>query len=315
MDFPPLDFDRIRTYPLRERPNKVHLDELGRVWKKGGSFAQFIESLPHILIGNDFRAIVDATVAAVRTRRPIVVMMGAHPIKCGLNPLFVDLMKRGVVNAVAFNGAGAIHDFELALIGETSEDVQRGLDDGSFGMIDETGRLMNAALADGAKQGIGAGRALGEAIVKGQFKLRELSILHQGVASNVPVTVHIAIGTDIIHQHPTTDGAVLGEVTYLDFQKFAAVVAQLEGGVVLNIGSAVVMPEVFLKALTIARNLGNKVDNFTTATFDMIRHYRPNENVVRRPTHKGGSGYYILGHHELLVPLWAAAVVEKVASS
>ena len=312
MDFPPLDFRRIRTYPLRERDNKVHLEELARVWQKGGSFSQFIDSLPKILVGNDFRAIVDATAAAVRNRRPVIVMMGAHPIKCGLNPILIDLMRRGVVNAVAFNGAGAIHDFELALIGETSEDVQRGLDDGSFGMIDETGRLMNAALADGAKQGIGAGRALGEAIVKGVFPKKELSILHQGVVSDAPVTVHIAIGTDIIHQHPSTDGSVLGEATYLDFQKFAAVIAKLEGGVVLNIGSAVIMPEVFLKALTIARNLGHKVDSFTTATFDMIRHYRPTENVVRRPTHKGGRGFYIVGHHELMVPLWAAATLEQL---
>jgi hypothetical protein len=312
MDFPPLDFGRIRTYPLRERENKVHLDELARVWQKGGSLVQFIDSLPKILVGNDFRAIVRDTVAAVRNKRPVVAMMGAHPIKCGLNPIFVDLIKRGVISAVAFNGAGAIHDFELALVGETSEDVQHGLDDGSFGMIEETGRLMNEALAAGVKQGIGAGRALGEAIVTGQFAHKELSILHQGVVSNVPVTVHIAIGTDIIHQHPATDGAVLGETTYLDFQKLAAVVAQLQGGVVLNIGSAVVMPEVFLKVLTIARNLGHTVDEFTAVTFDMIRHYRPAENVVRRPTAKGGHGYYIVGHHELLVPLWAAAVIEQL---
>lgn len=312
MDFPPLDFRRIRTYPLRERDNKVHRDELARVWRKGGSFAQFLDSLPHILVGNDFRAIVAATVTAVRNRRPVVVMMGAHPIKCGLNPVLIDLMQRGVISALATNGAGAIHDFELALIGATSEDVQHGLDDGSFGMIDETGRLMNAALADGVAQGIGAGRALGETIVKGAFPQKNLSLLHTGVVSNLPVTVHIAIGTDIIHQHPAADGAVLGEATHLDFQKFAAVVAQLEGGVVLNIGSAVIMPEVFLKALTIARNLGHTVDHFTTATFDMNRHYRPTENVVRRPTHKGGHGYYVIGHHELMVPLWAAAVLEQL---
>lgn len=312
MEFPPLDFRRIRTYPIRERPNKVRLDEFARVWKAGGSFAEFLDSLPRILVGNEFRAVVDATVAAVKNHRPVVVMMGAHPIKCGLNPVIVDLMKRGIVNAIAFNGAGAIHDFELAMIGETSEDVQRGLDDGSFGMIDETGKLMNAALAEGVRQGIGAGRALGEAIVTGQFKQRDLSILHQGVASNIPVTVHIAIGTDIIHQHPTTDGSVLGEATYLDFQKFASVVAQLEGGIALNIGSAVIMPEVFLKALTIARNLGHTVEHFTTANFYMIRHYRPSENVVKRPTHKGGRGYSITGHHELLVPLWAAAVIEQL---
>ena len=195
----------------------------------GGSFAQFLDSLPHILVGNDFRAIVDATVAAVRDHHPVVVMMGAHTIKCGLNPIFIDLMKRGVISAVAFNGAGAIHDFELAFIGETSEDVQRGLDDGSFGMIDETGRLMNQALAAGVQQGIGAGRALGQAIVTGQFRNRELSILHQGVVGNTPVTVHIAIGTDIIHQHPTADGSVLGEASYLDFQKFAGRCRQAGG--------------------------------------------------------------------------------------
>src|SRR2546426_9073565 len=204
MEFPPLDFSRIRTYPIKERPNKVHLDDIARVWNEGGSFAQFIDSLPKILVGNDFRVVVEATAAAARNRRPVVVMMGAHPIKCGLNPILIDLMRRGVISAVAFNGAGAIHDFELAMIGETSEDVQRGLDDGSFGMIDETGKQMNAALADGVRQGIGAGRALGEAIVKGPFKQKGLSILHQGVLSNAPVTVHIAIGTDIIHQHPTT---------------------------------------------------------------------------------------------------------------
>ena len=312
MDFPPLDFARLRTYPLRERNNKVQSGNLAKAWQPGGSFAQFFDSLPRILAGSDFHSIVDATVKAVRNQRPVILMMGAHVIKCGLNPVLIELQRRGIVNALALNGAGAIHDFELALIGETSEDVQRGLDDGSFGMIDETGRQMNAALAAGVQQGIGAGRALGEAIVKGPFQRKELSLLYSGVTRNIPVTIHIAIGTDIIHQHPTADGAVLGESTYLDFQKFAAVVAQLEGGVLINIGSAVILPEVFLKALTIARNLGHTVDHFTTATFDMQRHYRPTENVVKRPTHKGGQGYYIIGHHELLVPLWAAAVMEQL---
>jgi hypothetical protein len=213
MEFPPLDFSRLRLYPIRERPNKVHLDEFASAWTPGGSFSQFCESLPRILVGNDFRAVVGATASAVRHGRPVVVMMGAHTIKCGLNPIFLDLMKRGVISAIALSGAGAIHDFELAYIGQTSEDVQRGLDDGSFGMIDETGRLMNRALADGVKQGLGAGRALGEAIVTGQFRNRELSILHQGIVGKIPVTVHIAIGTDIIHQHPTTAGCVLGEAT------------------------------------------------------------------------------------------------------
>lgn len=312
MDFPPLDFARLRTYPLRERDNKVRSDALAKPWQPGGTLAQFLDSLPHLLVGNEFRELVAATAAAVRNHRPVVLMIGAHVIKCGLNPILLDLIQRGIIHAIATNGAGAIHDFELALIGQTSEDVQRGLDDGTFGMIDETGRLMNTALAEGAAQGIGAGRALGEAIVKGPFPRKDLSLLHAGILHNIPVTIHIAIGTDIIHQHPTADGAVLGEATYLDFQKFAAVIAQLEGGVLLNIGSAVILPEVFLKALTVARNLGHTVDHFTTATFDMNRHYRPTENVVRRPTHKGGRGYYITGHHELLLPLWAAAVLEAL---
>ena len=312
MEFPPLDFRRIRTYPLRERDHKVHRRQLAHPWQKGESFARFLESMPDILAGQDFRAVVAATVNAVRNGKPVVLMMGAHPIKCGLSPVLIGMMKRGILSAVAFNGAAAIHDFELALIGATSEDVQHGLDDGSFGMIDETGRLMNQAMAAGVQQGIGAGRALGQAILQGPFPNKDLSLLHQGVLDKVPVTVHIAIGTDIIHQHPAAAGAVLGEASYLDFQTFAAVVARLQGGVVLNVGSAVIMPEVFLKALTIARNLGHVVDEFTAVTFDMIRHYRPAENVVRRPTTRGGQGYYLIGHHELLVPLWAAAVQEHL---
>jgi hypothetical protein len=312
MDFPALDFGRLRTYPLRERDNKVRVTDFARPWTTGAPFAQFLDSLPRQLAANDFRALVQATVTARRQGRPVILMLGAHVIKCGLNPVLLDLLDRQIVNAIALNGAGAIHDFELALCGATSEDVQHGLDDGTFGMIDETSRQMNAALAAGVQQGIGAGRALGEAIVKSNFPHKNLSLLHHGVLTNTPVTVHIAIGTDIIHQHPTADGAVLGEASYLDFQKFAACVAQLEGGVLLNIGSAVLLPEVFLKALTIARNLGHTVEHFTTAAFDMNRHYRPAENVVKRPTHKGGQGYYLLGHHELLVPLWAAAVREQL---
>jgi hypothetical protein len=243
----------------------------------------------------------------------VLLMMGAHSIKVGLNPIFVDAMRRGILNAVAFNGAGAIHDFELCYQGETSEDVQRGLDDGSFGMVEETGQRMNAALADGVARGLGAGRALGEALRAAHYPNVALSILATGVECNIPVTVHIAVGTDIIHQHPTTKGAVLGEASYRDFQTFAAVCAQLEGGVVLNIGSAVIMPEVFLKALTIARNLGHQVEHFTTATFDMTRHYRPTENVQRRPTKRGGQGFYMVGHHEIMIPLLFAAVTEELA--
>ncbi len=313
MKFEPLDFQKIRTYPLADRASKVSVEDFGKPHAGGDSFAAFLEKLPKFLAARDLLQVAHDIAAAVRRERPVVLMMGAHPIKCGLNPLIVDMMKRGVISAVAFNGAGAIHDFETAFQGETSEDVQRGLDDGSFGMVDETGRLMNAALAAGVAAKLGAGRALGQAIAEGNFPNKHLSILHTGFALDLPVTVHIAIGTDIIHQHPTTNGGVLGESSYRDFQTFASVLAQLEGGVALNIGSAVIMPEVFLKALTIARNLGHQVEKFTTANFDMIRQYRPTENVVRRPTHLGGSGYSIVGHHEINLPLLFAAVIEKLA--
>jgi len=313
VEFPPLDWSRIKTYPLRERPNRVRAEDFARPWSKGGSLKTFLNTLPDILAARDLRALAAAMVGAVRRKKPVLLCMGAHLVKCGLSPVVVDLMRRGVVSCVAMNGAGSIHDFEMALIGQTSEDVQHGLDDGSFGMADETGRLMNTAIKNGLSQGIGCGRALGETIVKENFPNRDVSILNAGVTAKVPVTVHIAIGTDIIHQHPACDGAALGEASYLDFQRFAAAVAALgDGGVVLNVGSAVVLPEVFLKALTVARNLGHKVENFTTATLDMIRQYRPTENIVRRPMHKGGQGYYLVGHHELMLPLLAASVIEEL---
>ena len=311
MEFPPLDFSKIRTYPVADRANKVAVEAFAKPHIAGGSFRSFLDALPDFLAVQDLRLVVSAIAAAVKNRRPVLLMMGAHVIKVGLNPLLVDAMRRGIVNAVAFNGAGAIHDFELCYQGETSEDVQRGLNDGSFGMADETGRMMNAALADGIARGLGAGRALGEKART--FPNAAMSIMATGAELGIPVTVHIGIGTDIIHQHPTTNGAVLGEASYRDFQLFAAVCAQLEGGVVLNVGSAVIMPEVFLKALTIARNLGNTVEKFTTATFDMTRHYRPAENVQRRPTALGGKGVYIVGHHEINLPLLFAAVTEAVA--
>ena len=313
MKFEPLDFAKIRTYPVAERANKVNAEAFATPHTAGGSLRGFLEGLPDFLAVQDFRKIVTSVVKAVREQRPVVLMMGAHSIKVGLNPIFVQAMRRGILHAVAFNGAGAIHDFELCCQGETSEDVQRGLDDGSFGMVEETGQRMNAALAAGVARGLGAGRALGEALRTGGYPDLAVSILATGAELDIPVTVHIAVGTDIIHQHPTTNGAVLGEATYRDFQTFAAVCAQLEGGVVLNIGSAVIMPEVFLKALTIARNLGHKVEHFTTATFDMTRHYRPTENVQRRPTKLGGQGFYLVGHHEIMIPLLFAAISEELA--
>jgi hypothetical protein len=312
MEFPPLDFSRIRTYPVAERANKVAVEAFARPHERGASFREFLASLPDFLAVKDLRKTVVAMAEAVRNRRPVLLMMGAHSIKVGLNPIFVDAMRRGLINAVAFNGAGAIHDFELCYQGETSEDVQAGLNDGSFGMAEETGRMMNVALADGVARGLGAGRALGEAAVR--LPNRRFSLLATGVELDLPVTVHIAVGTDIIHQHPTTNGGVLGEASYRDFQTLAAVCAQLEGGVAINVGSAVIMPEAFLKALTIARNLGHRVERFTTATFDMTRHYRPSENVQRRPTALGGQGFYIVGHHEVNIPLLFAAVIEELGT-
>ena len=313
MKYPALDWSKIKTFSISERPNKVAIEDFATPHTAGTSFADFLDHLPNFLGAKDFCEIAEAIANAVRNQRTVLLMMGAHPIKCGLNPILLDAMRSGIVHAVAFNGAAAIHDFETAFQGETSEDVQRGLDDGSFGMADETGRLMNAAFAEGVANGLGAGAALGATM--GAFPNRHLSILRTAAELDLPVTVHIALGTDIIHQHPTANGAVLGEASFRDFQRFAGVVASLEGGVVLNVGSAVIMPEVFLKALTVARNLGNSVNQFTTATFDMIRQYRPTENVVRRPTHLGGKGYYIVGHHELNIPLLFAAVKEKLASS
>ncbi len=310
MNFPALDFSKIRTYPVADRANKVAVEAFAKPHKPGATLTSFLDSLPDFLAVQDLKCVVAAMAAAVRNGRPVLLMMGAHAIKVGLNPLIVDAMRSGIVSAVAFNGAGAIHDIELCDNGEPSEDVQRGLNDGSFGMADETGRMMNAALADGVERGIGAGRALGERALR--FPNKHLSIMATGVEIEAPVTVHIAIGTDIIHQHPTTQGDVLGEASYRDFQTFAAVCAQLEGGVVLNVGSAVIMPEVFLKALTVARNLGHKVEKFTTATLDMTRHYRPSENVQRRPTAMGGKGVYIVGHHEINLPLLFAAVKEAL---
>ena len=307
----PLDFSKIRTYPVAERCNKVALESFARPHAPNLSFSKFIENLPSFLAVEDLRAVVRDIVSARRNQKPVILMMGAHPIKVGLNPIIVDLLRSGIVTGIALNGAGAIHDFELCFQGETSEDVQRGLNDGSFGMAEETGRMMNQAFREGARQGHGAGQALGAATAT--FPNRDLSILATAYELGIPLTVHIAIGTDIIHQHPHCDGAALGACSYSDFQLLASLLAQLEGGVVLNVGSAVILPEVFLKALTVARNLGNRVSTFTTATFDMTRHYRPTENVQRRPTALGGRGYYLIGHHEINLPLIFAAVKEALA--
>ncbi|MBI5559791.1 MAG: deoxyhypusine synthase family protein [Deltaproteobacteria bacterium] len=312
MKFKPLVSRNIKTYPLRKRKSKVNVNDLAKPLAKGGSFGDFLKTLPGILAARDLRAVIAAVIRAHKTKKTVSLGMGAHVIKAGLSPLIVDLMERGIVNAVSMNGAGIIHDFELSFAGRTSEDVDSGIGSGKFGMAEETGRLLNDAILRGAKKGFGIGRSVGGMIGRSGFPYKNLSITAAGVRCDVPVTVHVALGTDIIHLHPRMDGSSTGRASQKDFEKFASVVSTLEGGVFINIGSAVIIPEVFLKALTLARNLGYKVKNFTTVNMDFIQHYRPGVNVVRRPTLGGGKGYALTGHHEIMVPLLYAGIIEGI---
>jgi hypothetical protein len=303
--YPEADLSKVRTVPIALRDNKVDPALLAAP-PHGGSFDDFLAALPDVLAARDLRALIATVAAAVRARKGIIVCIGGHVIKTGLGPLLAHLMRRGALTHLAMNSAASIHDFELAAYGGTSEDVAAGLADGTFGMAEETGREMNAAIATGRANGWGLGEALARALgTRAALPGRAASVLLATRAHGVPVTVHAAIGTDIIHQHPDADGAAIGETSMRDFRRLAASVATLhEGGVVLNLGSAVIMPEVFLKALTVARNLAQgPPTGFTAADFDMIRHYRPRLNVVERPTRSGGTGYSLTGHHELLVPL------------
>jgi hypothetical protein len=308
----PLALHKIKTYPLAKRHSKVKLGESARPWKPGGTVTDFLAGLPDILAARTLRDVIAAIVKARLAGKAVAVGMGAHPTKVGLNPVLVDLMERRVITALALTGAVIIHDFELAMMGHTSEEVDTEIDTGRFGMAEETGRLLNEAITHGVRKGLGIGEALGTWIEERRFANRQTSLLAAGVRLGIPVTVHVAIGTDIIHMHPAVDGAALGEGTLRDFRTFAAVVAGLEGGVYLNLGSAVIMPEVFLKALTLARNLGHTVDRITTVNMDFLPHYRPLTNVLRRPTQKGGAGHMLIGHHEIMLPLLAAGVLESL---
>ena len=307
-----LDFTKLKTYPLASRRSKVSHEAFARVGRKGVSFRDFYQSLPQILAAKDFRVVVKAIVEARRRKKPVLWMFGAHVLKVGLNPLLIHLLRRNVVTALALNGAGVIHDFELAYMGCTSEDVAAALADGSFGMARETTQLINRAIRDGAKRNLGLGEAVGSMIAKSRLPYRNLSLLATCHELGIPATVHVAIGTDIIHQQAVADGAAIGKTSLTDFRKLAGVVAQLGGGgVVGNFGSAVILPEVFLKAVSMARNLGHPVKDFTAFDFDMIRHYRPSENVLKRPTLLGGTAVHITGHHELLIPLLVQAIIEE----
>jgi hypothetical protein len=311
---PKLDVRRARTYPLARRASKVAAHEIGGRLEPGLSFAGWLERLPNILAAADLRFAAETIARARLAGRGVALGMGAHPIKVGLSPLIVDLMERGVLTSVALNGAGIIHDFELAVAGCTSEDVGPGLDRGRFGMARETGAVLNRVIREAAGAGLGLGEAVGRHVARSRYPYRGLSITAAGARLGVPVTVHVAIGTDIIHMHPGADGAAIGAATLRDFHRLTEVVAGLASGVYVNLGSAVLLPEVFVKALNLARNLGHKVRPLVTIDLDFLRHYRPGVNVVSRPTASGGRGIHITGHHELLFPLLAGAVLERLAA-
>lgn len=308
----PVSLKKVKTYPLKKRKSKVSLAAVAKPPVKGDSFRTFLDKLPDILAASDFRRVVRAIVRAREKDRPVVLGMGAHPIKVGLSPVIIDLMRKDVITAVAANGACIVHDFELSFVGHTSEDVGKELCTGTFGMAAETGKYLNKAMKEGAGKGYGIGRSVGEAIQKSSFRFKEMSIFAGAFELDMPATVHVAIGTDIIHMHPDADGAAIGEGSFADFRLFTSVVSDLEGGVYINLGSAVIMPEVFLKALTIARNLGNRVDSITTVNMDFMQHYRPAVNVLRRPTINKGACYALTGHHEIMFPLLAAAIIEEM---
>ena len=310
----PLSLDGVKTYPLAGRTSKVDRSQLARPHRRGGSLATFLSSLPRILAGDTLRELGDTIVRARDKRRPIVWGLGAHVVKVGLSPILIDLMERGFVTGIALNGAGIVHDFELAVSGATSEDVQAGLGGGEFGMARETGEELGRAVVEGDRDGLGLGASVGRYLSerRPRARYRELSLLAAAWRLDLPATVHVAIGTDIVHVHPACDPGALGRATHLDFRLLAAEVARLGGGgVYLNVGSAVVLPEVFLKALTLARNLGHRVTGFATANLDFIQSYRPGVNVVERPVAGHGRGFRLTGHHEILVPLVAALLVEK----
>jgi len=305
------DLSRVRTISVGTRHSKVRPADFAAPFDADrDSFSAFVRGLPRILKGTDLRALVQDIRASRRVGKPVIAMIGAHVIKVGLAPVIIDLMKRKMITAVAMNSAAAIHDVETALWGKTSEDVAASLADGRFGMARETGEFINGVLTDAFRStDLGYGEALGKALARCRGRASSHSILLAAHRLGVPVTVHAAIGTDIIHQQPTMDGAATGELSFRDFRLLCRLCMDLRGGgVVLNIGSAVILPEVFLKALTVARNLGAKARGFTTAVFDMNQHYRPTMNVQLRPTQDGGKGYYFTGHHELMIPLLAAMV-------
>jgi len=317
--YPQLDLSQVRTYSVRERESKVATGDFAQPLAPGSSFAQFFASLPNILAGQELRNVVEAIVHAKRNGRPVIITMGAHVIKVGLSPLLIDWMRQGIVAAIATNGAGAVHDTEIARFGVTSEDVGAGIKSGLFGMARETGEFINDAARQAAAEGRGFGETLGTLLwqeeASGGAPNLELSLLANGMRYGVPVTIHVAIGSDIPHPQPSMDGAATGAATFADFKIFAHVVKDLTGGVLINIGSSVVLPTIIEKSLAVCRNLGYEVEDFTGVNFDFIQHYRSTWNPVRRAnelTQGRGRGIAITGHHELTIPLLVAAVNEAL---
>jgi deoxyhypusine synthase len=307
-----IDLSKVKTTSIHDRKSKMDVEQLARPVDPGNRYSEFWESLPDVLASKDLHALVRKIVHAVRSKKPVLVMMGAHVIKVGLSPIIVDLLNKRVIHGIAVNGAGAIHDVELAHFGKTSEDVPELLKEGFFGMARETAEILNKSVQDGQKEKLGFGEILGKRIVEDEPEYSGLSILGQAYRLGIPVTVHAAIGTDIVHQHPSADGAAIGDTSLRDFRIWAELVSRIgNGGVVLLFGSSVILPEVFLKALTVARNVHGKVTDFTTANFDMIHHYRPQVNFIKRPTIDGGEGFNFIGHHEIMIPLLAAAIKEE----
>lgn len=310
MKIEPVDLNRVKTSSIKNRKNKVYIKDFARVYERGWTVRQFMESLPKILKAEELKASANAIVTARKKNKQVILAMGDSVIKVGLSPLVIELMEEKIITAIAMQGAGVIHDTEIALIGETSEDVAVTIRDGSFGMAEETGSILNDAIKSGVAENLGLGEAAGKAINEISPPFKDLSITYNAYRLGVPLTVHVAYGTDIIHMHPKADGAAIGKATEIDFRKFTSLVTMLEEGVIINIGSAVILPEVFLKALSVARNIGYDVKNFTAINMDMIQHYRPLKNVVERPTKTGGQGFAITGHHEIMFPLLTAFILE-----
>jgi len=307
-----LDFSRLRRTSLRSRKSKVTFRGNAAPVRKGMSFGAFLSALPDYLAAKDFRAVVDAVVRAKRRGAPVLLGIGAHFIKVGLSPLLLQGLSNRIFDGIAMNGAGVIHDVELALAGKTSEDVAARLMDGSFGMARETARFIQEALASGVGEGLGFGASVGKALAGSRAPHRGRSLLAGAWRQEIPVTVHVCVGADVTHMHPETDGAMMGEASLRDFRSFCALVARLQGGVYLNVGSAVVLPEVFLKAVSVVRNLGKPLSRITTVNMDFQKLYRPDANVVSRPTRGGGRGVHLIGPHEILFPLLMAAVAERM---